>query len=72
MSGPERPSPPWRDHQREVRHHRRIGDHGHPLCLATDLMDLKDRIKKIVVGYTYDGQAVTVEYRSRGIRSLSF
>ncbi|GAB1485870.1 formate--tetrahydrofolate ligase [Aminivibrio sp.] len=31
------------------------------LCLATDLMDLKDRIKKIVVGYTYDGQAVTVE-----------
>ncbi|MEA4881402.1 MAG: formate--tetrahydrofolate ligase, partial [Synergistaceae bacterium] len=31
------------------------------LCLAPDLMDLKDRIKKIVVGYTYDGQAVTVE-----------
>ncbi|NLB83879.1 MAG: formate--tetrahydrofolate ligase [Synergistaceae bacterium] len=31
------------------------------LCLATDLMDLKDRIKKIVIGYTYDGQAVTVQ-----------
>ena len=31
------------------------------LCLATDLMDLKDRIKKIVIGYTYDGEAVTVQ-----------
>ena len=29
------------------------------LCLATDLMDLKERIKKIVIGYTYDGKAVT-------------
>ncbi|MDD3513052.1 MAG: formate--tetrahydrofolate ligase [Synergistaceae bacterium] len=30
------------------------------LCLSTDLMDLKTRIAKIVVGYTYDGKAVTV------------
>ena len=29
------------------------------LCLATDLMDLKERIKKIVIGYTYEGEAVT-------------
>ncbi len=31
------------------------------LCLATDIMDLKNRIEKIVIGYTYDGQAVTVQ-----------
>ena len=30
------------------------------LCLSTDLMDLKTRISKIVVGYAYDGKAVTV------------
>ena len=30
------------------------------LCLSTDLMDLKARIAKIVVGYAYDGKAVTV------------
>ncbi len=30
------------------------------LCLSTDLMDLKTRIAKIVVGYAYDGKAVTV------------
>lgn len=30
------------------------------LCLATDIEDLKERIAKILVGYTYDGQAVTV------------
>jgi len=29
------------------------------LCLATDLMDLKDRFKRIVVAYTYDGKPVT-------------
>ncbi|NPV92596.1 MAG: formate--tetrahydrofolate ligase [Firmicutes bacterium] len=29
------------------------------LCLARDLMDLKERIQKIIVGYTYDGRAVT-------------
>ena len=29
------------------------------LCLARNLMDLKERIQKIIVGYTYDGQAVT-------------
>jgi formate--tetrahydrofolate ligase len=29
------------------------------LCLSTDLMDLKERIRKIVIGYTYDGKAVT-------------
>ncbi|GBG95811.1 formate--tetrahydrofolate ligase [Ligilactobacillus salitolerans] len=30
------------------------------LCLAKDLADLKARIAKILVGYTYDGQPVTV------------
>lgn len=30
------------------------------LCLATDLMDLKKRVSRIVVGYTYDQQPVTV------------
>ncbi len=29
------------------------------ICLATDYKDLKSRIAKIVVGYTYDGKAVT-------------
>lgn len=30
------------------------------LCLAKDLMDLKEKIKKIIIGYTYDDKAVTV------------
>lgn len=30
------------------------------LCLSTDLMDLKNRISRIVVGYTYDREPVTV------------
>ena len=30
------------------------------LCLSTDLMDLKKRISRIVVGYTYDREPVTV------------
>ena len=30
------------------------------LCLATDLEDLKARVKKIVIGYTYDRLPVTV------------
>ena len=29
------------------------------LCLATDLTDLKERLARIVVAYTYDGQPVT-------------
>lgn len=29
------------------------------LCLASDLMDLKERFKRIVVAYTYDGKPVT-------------
>ncbi len=29
------------------------------LCLATDLHDLKDRLSKIVVGYTYDNAPIT-------------
>ncbi|MDN5326339.1 MAG: formate--tetrahydrofolate ligase [Moorella sp. (in: firmicutes)] len=29
------------------------------LCLASDLMDLKERFSRIVVGYTYDGKPVT-------------
>lgn len=31
------------------------------LCLATDLMDLKERFKKMVVAYTFDGQPVTAD-----------
>ncbi|MBW8349025.1 formate--tetrahydrofolate ligase [Bacillus sp. IITD106] len=31
------------------------------LCLATDLSDLKHRISKIVIAYTYDKQPVTVK-----------
>ncbi len=31
------------------------------LCLATDLMDLKERFKRIVVAYTYDGEPVTAD-----------
>jgi formate--tetrahydrofolate ligase len=30
------------------------------LCLATDLKDLKERIKRMVIGYTYDRKPVTV------------
>ena len=29
------------------------------LCLAEDIVDLKERLAKIIVGYTYDGQPVT-------------
>lgn len=28
------------------------------LCLSTDLMDLKERISRILIGYTYDGKPV--------------
>src|SRR5699024_788745 len=31
------------------------------LCLATSLEDLKQRISKIIVGYTYDEEPVTVK-----------
>jgi formate--tetrahydrofolate ligase len=31
------------------------------LCLASDLDDMKARIKRIIVGYTYDNMPVTVE-----------
>ncbi len=30
------------------------------LCLASDLVDLKERVKRIVIGYTYDRKPVTV------------
>lgn len=30
-------------------------------CLASDIKDLKDRLGKIIVGYTYDDQPVTAE-----------
>ena len=29
------------------------------LCLASDIMDLKQRLARIIVGYTYDGKPVT-------------
>ena len=31
------------------------------LCLATDLMDLKEKFKRIVVAYTYDNKPVTAD-----------
>jgi len=31
------------------------------LCLATDLMNLKERFKRIVAAYTYDGKPVTAD-----------
>jgi len=31
------------------------------LCLAEDLMDLKERLGKIIIGYTYDNQVVTAK-----------
>lgn len=31
------------------------------LCLASDLMDLKERFKRIVVAYTHDGKPVTAD-----------
>lgn len=31
------------------------------LCLASDLKDLKERLRRIIVAYTYDGKAVTAE-----------
>lgn len=31
------------------------------LCLASDLTDLKERFKRMVVAYTYDGQPVTAD-----------
>ena len=31
------------------------------LCLSTDLKDLKERLARIIVGYTYDGKPVTAE-----------
>jgi len=31
------------------------------LCLSSDLMDMKERFKKIVVAYTYDGRPVTAK-----------
>lgn len=31
------------------------------LCLARDLMDLKERFGRIIIGYTYDGRAVTAK-----------
>ncbi|MDI6602046.1 MAG: formate--tetrahydrofolate ligase [Thermoanaerobacteraceae bacterium] len=31
------------------------------LCLSKDLMDLKERLSKIIIGYTYDGRPVTVK-----------
>ena len=31
------------------------------LCLSSDLADLKNRLKKIIVGYNYDGKPVTAD-----------
>ncbi len=41
------------------------------LCLSTDLMDMKDRFGKIVVGYTYDKKPVTAaDLEAQGAMTL--
>ncbi|QGT99884.1 Formate--tetrahydrofolate ligase [Candidatus Syntrophocurvum alkaliphilum] len=41
------------------------------LCLANDLMDLKERFKRIVVAYTYDGEPVTAgDLKAEGSMAL--
>jgi formate--tetrahydrofolate ligase len=41
------------------------------LCLASDLMDLKQRVARIVVAYTYDGQPVTAaDLKAEGSMAL--
>jgi len=41
------------------------------LCLAGSLMDLKERLKKIVVAYTYDGKPVTAgDLEAQGAMTL--
>lgn len=43
------------------------------LCLANDLADMKNRIGRIIIGYTYDNQPVTVEaLRVTGALTLLF
>ena len=37
------------------------------LCLASDIIDLKERVARIVVGYTYDDKPVTVgQFKAQG------
>lgn len=41
------------------------------LCLSSDLMDMKERFKKIVVAYTYDGRPVTAnDLEAQGAMTL--
>ncbi len=41
------------------------------LCLAEDLMDLKERLARMVVAYTYDGQPVTAgDLKAQGSMAL--
>lgn len=43
------------------------------LCLASDLEDMKERINKIIVGYTYDNKPVTVaDLKVAGALTLLF
>ena len=43
------------------------------LCLASDLDDMKQRINKIIIGYTYDNQPVTVaDLKVAGALTLLF
>ncbi|MDR3562783.1 MAG: formate--tetrahydrofolate ligase [Negativicutes bacterium] len=43
------------------------------LCLASDLEDMKQRISRIIVGYTYDGRPVTVvDLKVAGALTLLF
>ena len=43
------------------------------LCLASDLEDMKERIKKIIIGYTYDNKPITVdELKVAGALTLLF
>jgi formate--tetrahydrofolate ligase len=41
------------------------------LCLSTDLMDMKKRFSKIIIGYTYDGKPVTAsDLKAEGAMTL--
>ena len=41
------------------------------LCLSSDLMELKSRLSKITIGYTYDGDRVTAEHlKAEGAMTL--
>ena len=37
------------------------GNHGYSLCLSENILDLKERLDRIIIGYNYQGQPVTAK-----------